>query len=166
MFNLLEMDNSIDALSVAEKYFRNADHMIFVTYSLLNDVRLFPTVIHDLYEGFIQTLNAILIHDGDLKKGYDSANVRGLIYLAESKVFRKYKISSDFISVIKTVVEFEEAISSSKTHFIRENRFVVCSKNYNLKTIDLNLIKKYNVVAKDFFKKIKEVVMNNEGKSL
>lgn len=166
MFIILEMGGSTDALSLAEKYFWNADHMIFVTYSLLKDVRLFPTIVHNLYEGFIQTLNAILIFDGRLKIGYGKDNVRALMYLAESKIFRKYHLSSDFLSVMRSIVEFEEAVSGSKTSFVRENRFVVCSSNYNLKTIDLNLIKKYNVVAKDFFKKIKEVVMNNEGKSL
>ena len=153
------MVSYLETLKSAEKSFNNADHMIFITYSLLNDVHLFPSIITHLYNGFFNCMITLILYDQRTRIQFQNkTNFNSELYLFESKIIRKYKIEPKFIRALKELREFQQAIEQSETNFSRPNRFVLCSKDYNLKTIDMNLIKKFNQIGKEYLYETKKIV--------
>jgi hypothetical protein len=140
-----------------------ADHMIFMTYPMIKDPKLLLAIVENIFASLDYGVGALL-HYERLFKRIPSFNDT---YASRMEVFKnrmipKHKLSHNYVNLIMDVKSILSEHKNSPVSFIRKDKFVICSPTYSIKTIDINLVKKYIFETKVFLSTINKIVSENE----
>ena len=148
----------------ATQKIRVADHMLFMTYPLVKDPKLLLSIIENIFASLDFGMSALLQHERLFKRippYHDTFPTRFEIF--KDKMIPRYKISPNHAKLITDVRTIISEHKKSPVEFARKDKFVICSPSYSLKTIDINLVKKYIFETKIFVNNINKIVSQHEG---
>lgn len=148
----------------ATQKIRVADHMLFMTYPLVKDPKLLLSIIENIFASLDFGMSALLQHERLFKRippYHDTFPTRFEIF--KDKMIPRYKISPNHAKLIIDVRSIISQHKKSPVEFARKDKFVICSPSYSLKTIDINLVKKYIFETKIFVNNINKIVSQHEG---
>ena len=157
------MERFQEARAKAEKSLRIADHMLYITYPLVKDNKLLMAILENIYIAFSQSLASVLYYERLFKRippFHDTFESK--FNLFSSKIARKYNVDKQYLDAIKNVQDLVKDHKNSPIEFIREGKFVICSKDYRMKTITVDGLKNFIRLAKDFIKTNNRIVEKNE----
>lgn len=156
-------DKYLELVREANKYFDISDHMLTITYPLVNDTKIILTVVDNLYKALINGIDALISHSYYYKKvsGCPS-DVEGKIemfkQLAEKSGFNRE--SFILIKDLKVLVEHRK---DSPMEFSRGGSHVLADRNYRLKMINLNKAKSFVQEAKVFIERLNKFFEYNRN---
>jgi len=156
------MEKFQEAKAKAEKSLKIADHMLFVTYPLIKDNKLLMTILENIFLAFTQSMASVLYYERLFKRippFHDSFD--GKYNLFKKKIIPKHKLNPKYGDVIMEIKEMVVAHKTSPMEFTRAGKFVICSKNYRLKTLGPDQLKGYIADAKGFIKINNRIVEKN-----
>ncbi len=140
-----------------------ADHMLFMTYPLIKDPKLLLSIIENIFASLDFGISALLHYERTFKQippFHDSFNSRYEIF--KNKMVLKHRINTNYITLIRDIQSILAHRKNSPVEFARKDKFIICSPNYSLKTVDVNLVKKYVFETKVFVKMINNIISENE----
>lgn len=143
---------------------RVADHMLFMTYPLVKDPKLLLSIIENISASLDYGISALLQHERLFKKippFHDTFPSRFEIF--KDKMIPRHNLSPSHTKLIIDVRSIISQHKKSPVEFARKDKFVICSPTYSLKTIDINLVKKYIFETKIFVNNINKIVSQHEG---
>ena len=143
----------IENLADAEKILYTADHMIYITFPLINDKRLLLKIIQEIKKSVINCITSIL--------HYEYAHMRVTLYKDPSLNFRifsekcapSYNITKDEIRLILELFDFVEKHRESSFEFMRNDKVVIMSGNMRPKTLTIEKAKDFLILGKNLLKK-------------
>ncbi len=145
----------------ANLHFKNADHMIFITYPLLNDPKLMMTIVEKLYTSVLLAIKAILHYDYLYKNiSFVPEKEEEQVKLFKEHTVKQYHLGKEILLAIAELKDLVDFRKKSPIEFVRKNNFIVCSAGYTTKTINFQKIKKYAQEIKYFLMQINNVVKN------
>lgn len=122
------MENSIikakDFYKKAQNHFKTADHMAYVTFSLLKEQRLMIKIIHELYNTSINLVKAYLFYEYSLKSIRLFRNSKMNIKTFKQKIAPKYFSEGDIENILK-IFEIEQKHKKAPVEFVRKDKFVI-----------------------------------------
>lgn len=138
----------------ANRYFKTADHLVYVTYPLVNDHKLLITALENLYLAMKNSMDAIIYYDKMFKRvGPVPDAFESKYEVFKMKCAPRYKIPSNFVDVLRELKRFVDDHKGSATEFVRSNKVVICSDGYEtVRTVDIDLVKNYVVYVRGFMK--------------
>lgn len=146
----------------ALKQMNLADHMFTMTYPLVQDPKLLKVVMKNLYSSMENTLLTLLSYERYYKRVPPfTENYDAMLELCK-KVFPKYGISTGYISFLNEVKEAMDVQRASDIEFVRKEKMVFASKDYDLNTLSVKEIKDYIAKAKLFMQETMTLVEKNE----
>jgi len=168
----------------AENKLKIADHLLSTTYALVKDPKLLVSVIDALYNAMDMSINAILefempeiaekqlksqaISGHDQKHAFDK-NFKTIEYKDNEKLeFFRRKIVTKYALAPEMVDFYAELKSTLETHrksdveFTKKEKFVISDKEYNLKTLTYDDVKKKYALAKSYVSQIFKIVEKYE----
>lgn len=139
------MERFHQLLAESDKLFKTADHLAYVTYPMLKEVKLTLTITKNLYGAMTKAMDAVLEYDRYYKNIFslpEDFNSRLHIFCEVS--IPRYKINQKFVKILKTLRSIVEGHKSSPIEIVRNNKFVIFSESYtNMQIIDIETLKKY-----------------------
>ena len=69
-------------------------------------------------------------------------------------------LKTDYLYLIKEIKDILLEHRKSPVEFVRNNRLVICSDSYHMKTVDIPKLKQYLMETKNFVKEIGALVSN------
>ena len=141
-----------------------ADHMLFMTYPLVKDPKLLLAIVENIFASLDFGMSALLQHERLFKRippYHDTFPSRFDIF--KSKMIPRYKLSPSHAKLINDVRTIISEHKKSPVEFARKDKFVICSPSYSIKTIDINMVKKYIFETKVFVDNINKIVSKHEG---
>ena len=150
------MENFHKLVKEANTTFRTADHLTYVTYPLVKEVRLSITIIENLYLSTLKAMDAVIYYDRLYKRINPVAeNFSSKFEVFKYKCAKRYGIDEKYINLIKDLRNIVSIHKESPMEFVRKDKFVICSDSYtNVKTIDINKLKEYVSLTRSFLEKI------------
>ena len=148
----------------ALKNIKIADHIISVTYPLVQDPKLLLVVMDNIFFAFNNTMTSILNYERTFKRipeFGESFEIK--VNMFKTKVMPKYNINQEYL---KTILELKEIIKEHKespVEFSRKDKFVICSDSYKMRTLSIGEIKRYISKAKLFIEEANHITSKNEG---
>jgi hypothetical protein len=147
----------------ASKSFQAADHMVNVTHPVVKDPKVLLLAITHLNNAFENAISALIYYDYHFKRIPNFPNDFG----DKLDIFRrytctKYNIPRETVQTILDVKSIYQDHKSSEIEFRRRNNFVIASKNYRLRTINSEKLKRFLVLAKPLLTKVFEVKKLND----
>lgn len=158
------MSNYEKYIREASRTFKIADHMISVTYPLVKDTKLLLAVLENINLTLTNSISALVHYDRFYKRlppFQDTFESKFNIFRV--KCMSMYDIDKTYIELIQNIQALIKEHKSSPIEFIRKDKFVICSDNYNIKTLSLKDLREYITQTKNFMDKINQVINENEG---
>lgn len=150
------MEKFLETLQKAEKTIQDADHIVYVTFPLIKDKRLLLKVLQETKNAMILCINSIL--------QYEYLYKRIRIYSEASDNFRtftekcapRYKITPEEIKLLLELFDLAESHKTSPFEFVKNGKIVILSNGLKPKTLTLESMKEFLILAKSILKKAGE----------
>lgn len=150
-------------LEEANKIFNSADHLVYVTYPLVKDIKLLIKITENINNAMFKYMNAILTYErfykriGPLPDNFDSRFEIFKIHIA-----KRYNLDRNHVMMLLELKELVEKHKTSKMEFIRKDKFVICGNHYRvMKTLTLEKVKSYVNNMKPFVWRINKILSND-----
>ena len=146
-------------LEEANKAMKTADHLVYVTFPLINDIKLIVTITENLNKALVLGMEAVLQHEYLYKRiGYVPKDFREKMEMFKSYCIPRYNIERDSLLLISDIKDIIEHRRNSPTEFIRSNKFVMCTSDYKMRVLNYDKVKRYNLQCKDFISKVNGIL--------
>lgn len=148
----------------AKERIKIADHILTMTYPLVKDPKLLLVVLENVFLALTKALSSLLYYERVFKRippFHD--NFVSKFQLFKERCVRRYKIDKEYLTVIKEVKDIILFHKNSPVEFVKNDRFVICSEDYQLKTISYEQVKDYIKKAKLFIELISQILSKNES---
>lgn len=147
----------------AVKNIKIADHMLTQTYPIVNDPRLLLTVLENVFLSLTNAMGALL-HFERLHKRIPpfNDNFDSKFNMFKMRMVEKHKINKENVKFIGDVKSMIVSHKKSPMEFSRKGVFVMCSGDYNMKTLTPNDMRAYITKAKSFVGDITSIIKQNE----
>jgi hypothetical protein len=146
----------------AVKEMKLADHIFTMTYPMVQDPKLLKLVVKNIYESMNNTISMLLNYERYYKRIPPfTENYEAMVELCKG-VFAKHNISQGYIGFLYEIKEMLDLQKKSDVEFVRKEKVVFASKDYDLNAISVKEIKEYIAKAKLFMQEVMRVVEENE----
>ncbi len=157
------MQRFMEYAAKAARSYQIADHMVHTTYLVVHDPKLLLLAATHLNESFENAVSALLFYDYYFKRISQFPKDFG----SKMDIFKrhtciKYGIPRPVIQAIEDVREICIEHNQSEMEFRRKNNFIIASKNYRLRTINIDKLKSFLVSSKPLISKVQEVKRLND----
>jgi DNA-binding transcriptional MerR regulator len=148
------MEKFQENLAQAIKNLQIADHMTYITYPLVNEKRLLLKIFDEIYKTVIGCINAILNYECLYKriKIYKENDYNMQTFI--NKCAKNYGLTNKQIQEIKEILELNKQHKQSAMEFVKRDKMVILSDNLRIQTINIQKIKEYLLLAKEFLMKV------------
>jgi hypothetical protein len=146
----------------AVKSVRVADHMLGVSYPLLNDPKILVSVANNMLLAVDYALTSVLEHEKLFKRvqNYPSST-DGKYLLVKQRALKgeelhNHKVIADLIAIV-------EGHKASSVEFQRQGKYVIASDSYELRTLTVQELKEHLVKVRGIVEQLYEMTRKNDG---
>ena len=158
------MERFQELRGIAKNKIQLADHILTTTYPLVKDAKLLLVVLENIFLGMTNAMSSVLYYERIFKRVPPfTDNFSSKLDLFREKVQRRYKVDESYLSLIQTIKELIVLHKQSPVEFVKQDRLVICSENYSIKTVTPEQIKNYLNKAKLFIQEASNIVSKDEG---
>jgi len=147
----------------AKKELELADHLLYVTFPLVNDLKFLLAITEHLINASKTALEALLEYERYYKNiDLFPTNFAVMIDIFDKKCKARRTFEDKDIRLLKKMLELSTFIEKSQMKFHRDDKYVITADPYDIKTIDLPMVKRYLRLTKSFIESI-EVILKKDG---
>ncbi len=157
------MEKFFEARHKAKKYLRTADHILTMTYPLINDPKLLLAVMDNIFLAATNSISAILYFERYqrlIPPFHD--NFESKFNMFKFKIIDKYNLDRSYVQIIQEIKEIIVSHKKSPVEFSRKDVFVICSDKYQLQTVSINQVQSYLSKVSKFIKQIEDITCKHE----
>lgn len=148
------MQNYLEKKTEALRQIKIADHLMTMTYPIVQDPKLLKVILNNLYKALYNALESF--HNFE-KLSYTNNNFEILVDKCKHN-FKKYNISPSYEDFLLEIHNLITKRQRSDVEFIRKEKFVFSSKDYNLHIVTKEEMKNYIVKGKLFLNQLLRVI--------
>ena len=149
------MEKFIEYLDEAEKKIQTLDHMVYITFPLIKDKKLLLKILLETKIAISKCINSILQYEYLYKRINLYKKPKTNFKIFKEECAPRYKITKEEITLILELFDIVEKHKESPFEFIRNEKVIILSENLKPKTLTIEKIKEFLIVAKSVLKKIR-----------
>ena len=153
------MEKFLENLHEAEELIKKIDHMIYVTYPLIQDKRLILKVVSETKNAIIKCINSILQYEYLYKRIRLTKDPKENLRTFKLKCAPKYDISLEEIKLMLELFDLVEKHKKSPFEFRKQEKIIILSENSQPKVIVIENAKEFLALAKGILIKSKNKMM-------
>ncbi len=158
------MERYEELREAAKKKIWTADHMLTMTYPLVKDPRLLVNILENIFLALTNSIGALLYYEQLFKRIPNfQENFISKFNLFRDKCAVRYNIDKKYFLMIQEIKDVIAEHNKSPVEFTRKDCFVICSDDYQMKTISSEKIKSYIALSKSFIQAINSIIDKNQG---
>ena len=146
-------------LEKAKKDIKVADHMLNITYKLVDDPKILLTVMNRIKSALTSTMLSLLLFERMYKRIPPfQENFDSIFNTFRARCTRRYNINIEYITLIQDLDIILKQHKKSPVEFSRKGKFVICSEDYRIKVLSLDKIKGFVKKAKLFIQETQNMI--------
>jgi len=158
---LFLMEKLLENLKEAEKTINTIDHILYVTFPIVNDKKILLKSLIELKIAVIKIINSILQYEYLFKRTNIYKDPKDNFRNFENNCSIRYNIDKLEINLIKELFDLVERHKKSSMEFVKDEKIIILGENMNHKTITLEKVKKFLNLSKNLLKKTK-IIMKSD----
>ena len=145
-------------VATANKAFKIADHLVYVTFPVVRDNKLMATALEQLFVALQSGMAALLYYDA----AYKRISAFPTMFDKQLQIFKqftciRYQIGDGVCVLIRDVADFVRNRRESPVEFSRKDTYVIASQTYRLTTLTAEKMKRFILGAKEFLERVNEI---------
>jgi hypothetical protein len=149
------MEKFLENLHEAEELIKKIDHMVYVTYPLIQDKRLVLKIISETKNAIVKCINSILQYEYLYKRVRLTKDPKENLRIFKLKCAPRYNISVEKIKLMLELFDLIEEHKKSPFEFRKQEKIVILSENSKPKVIVIEDAKDFLALAKEILIKSK-----------
>jgi hypothetical protein len=150
------------AFDSAQKHYKVADHIFSMTFPLSNDPKLLKLVQKNIFLCLKGTLKGLYEYESLNKRTQGCQDDFKSMIKDALPLFERYNLSKGYVDFLLEIEEINQKQKSSSVEFIRKEKFVFASSDFDLTYISAKEVKASLAKAKLFMQEVLGVVKENE----
>ncbi len=148
--------NHLYYLEKSQKALDSSDHLAYITYPLLKEIKLLRKIFEDMGIALNNLIKATIVYEEKKSKitVYGEDRMNNLFFL--KKLSLKYNITQNEVTKLAEFLDLFEQYKVANFDFIKHNNLVLLSPNLRSKTISFEQVKEYLNLIKITSIKIKK----------
>ncbi len=135
-----------------------ADHLIYVTYPLIREVKFLAAIAEHVTKAAELALKSLLTYEREYKRIEPFAdNFAVMIDVFSPDVQRRYNFGPEYMHLLKRLVELKQYNQESTLRFRRKDKYILTTQNYDIHILDLDKVKRFCQATKNFVNKVDEL---------
>jgi len=158
------MEDFLKLLYEANKAFKTADHLTYITYPLIKETKLLIAIVENLYSALVKGIEAILEYDQLYKRiSLLPQDFQSKFEIFKTESAKRYGINDKHLKLVDDLKEIITYHKKSPLEFTRKDKYVIYLNNFRIRTIDFKKIKEDLEQVNIFIKKI-NLIFKDERK--
>lgn len=145
------MEKHIELKQEANRHLKIADHMLYVTYGLVNEKRLLIKIFDEIYKTVYFSICSIVYWDIYRRKINSSLNNEEIIEYFFNVFPKEFNLNENLFNNIKEILEINNNHKKSAIEFVKKEKIVIMADDLDTLVLDINSIKKYLGIAKELY---------------
>lgn len=147
-------------LNEARRHLNIADHMVFVTYPLVNEKRILLKIFDEIFKVVDNCVQAALSYEFFLNKSPISNDKESLAtFLKKYSIL--YGLNKEQINILSKIYNLNDNHNLSAIEFVRKDKMVIMSDSLGLDILDIDKINEYLAFSKEFLIKVNIHISNS-----
>jgi len=152
------MEQYQELRELSKKKIKVADHMLTMTYPLVQDSKLLLAVVENIFLALSNAMGSVLYYERLFKMIPPfQEDFSSKFNMFRSRIVDKHKIKQEYIDLIQDIKNIIVEHKKSPVEFSRKDAFVICTSSYNMKVISTDVIKNYLNKAKLFIEEASKI---------
>ncbi|MBI4448265.1 hypothetical protein HY643_04750 [Candidatus Woesearchaeota archaeon] len=153
------MEKIRNLLAEANQFNKTADHLTYTTYPAVRETKMLLLIANDIYKSMIKAMEAILRYERLYKRIPPiNGNFDAELETFKNQCARRYNIDRGQIAAIIDLKILIEEHEKSPVEFVRKDKFIICSQEYRLTTLNIQKIKEYLSQSSKFLERASALV--------
>jgi hypothetical protein len=158
------MEKFQEARSKAKRNLQVADHMVYMTYSLVKDPKLLLVALENIFLALTNAMSSALHYENLFKRVPQfPENFEAKLALFRDCIVSRYGIKMDYLDLMRDVKDIIIDHRKSPMEFVRNERFVICSGDYSMRVLSVEQVKRYLAQTRHFVKDMNNLTSQDEG---
>ena len=155
------MEKFQELREAAKKKIQLADHILTMTYPIVNDGRLLVAVAENIFLALTNTMGSVLYYERLFKRVPPFHDNFSSKFNLSKEYAEKENIDAGYLRLIQNMKEIIVKHKKSPVEFTRKDQFVICNGSYKLHTISVSELKDYVAKAKSFLSNTESIISRN-----
>ena len=144
----------------ANKRIRTADHLVYMTYPMLQDPKLIMKIAENIADAMKYAIEAIVYYD----RLYKRVSPMGEEFVSKYDIFKhhcskRYNISPQHLLTFEDVNNIVQEHKNSPTSFVKDGSIVICSDQFQkVRRVGIDKVKSFLNDAKQFIIKANQII--------
>jgi|SRR3989338_7489646 len=160
-FQFMDMEKFIEYLQEAEKKIKTADHLIYMTYPLIQDKKIFLTALSEIHNAIISIISSILQYEYIYKRIDLSKDAKINLQTFINNCAPSYDITDIEIKTIKEIISLSELHRKSVMEFLKNDKIVILSEYLQPEILTLDKNKEFLLISKQILRKTASKMLKN-----
>ena len=150
-----------DLLQQARKQIELADHMTYVTYPLVQEMKFLLSIMERITCAARLATQALLEFEYYYKRidAYNKTFVSE-ISIYKNKVEARYRLDPKFFRLLQKLMDIQKFDKESAVRFKRGDKYILSTSEYNMSVLDLELVKKCSNRTKKFVGEVTRIIQH------
>jgi hypothetical protein len=140
-----------------------ADHLVYVTLPLTDDVKFLLAVVEHIFSASNAAVESMLDQLRYYKKlEAFPRSFNMMVDLWSRELQEKQGFERKHADFLRRMSEMKHALSTNTMRFKRKDKYILTNDVYNLKVLDIETVKKYLAIAKDFVDRSEDIIKKED----
>lgn len=148
----------------ANKNLRIAEHILTVTFPMVQDSKLLLGIAENIFLGFSNILSALVVYERKYKRippFHDNFESKHRIFTA--KIIPRYALSKEYATAMEKIKEIIAKHKKAPMAFSRKDKFVICDGSYGTETLTVQKLKYFLDTAKSLNSDVNKITSSHEN---
>jgi hypothetical protein len=148
---------------LAKKSIFQAEHILNVTYPMVQDTRLLIGAIENINLSLANAVSSVIAYERQFRRVPNYNDDFEFKYsLFKSKVSQRYKIDKTYLMLMDNVRSIIQKHRESPVEFTRNDKFVICSEGWRIESLSVKQLKDMISKTKEFINSITKITSIHE----
>ena len=154
----------LELLQQAKKQMHLADHMVYVTFPLVQETKFLLAILGHLTNATRYALRALLEYEF-LYKRIEAYNktITGEISIYKNHIEKRYNFDGKYFRLLQKLTDLEKFEKESPVRFKRGDKYILSTGEYKMSVLDVNTVKRYSELAKKFVSEVNSILTKVEN---
>ncbi len=155
-----------ELLQTARKQIELADHMLYVTYPLVQEMRFLLAIANHVTIAARSAMQAIL----EFELLYKRLEQYNKTFLSEVDIFQKkiiprYSLDIKYCKLLQKLMEVQKYDAEAIIKFKKGDRYILTNAEYSMSAIDVESVKRYSNLTKKFVSEIAGAIAKQDARN-
>jgi len=149
-----------ELLAKAKKEIEVADHLIYVTYKMVSEVKILLAISEHIVVAMHAALESLLEFERHWKRldAYHSNFALEISIYRTKDIEKRYGFDPKFFRLMQKLLEIQRFDKESIMRFKRGDRYILSTGEYQMSVLDLESLKRYKYLAKKFIDSVDAIL--------